>query len=445
MSQQLPYFDPAVITTLDTVQHVKPAPLLVVQQSPALEGESHLLGAKNATLVIMLSLILTQGKSILRNVPANDDVLHMIQLLEKVGAEIVFDKHLNILEVDTTHLAGYKVELEVMKKTRASVLAMGPLLARFGKAEIAFPGGDVIGARPIDYHIKNFEKMGVVIDEIGEEINAHTEHVKARNLLLEYPSVGATENLMMFATLIPGATKIINAALEPEVFDLIAILTKMGARIEVSVPATISITGVDTLHPVDHTVIYDRLEAGALLVAGAITGGYVHLPQAPAHAMGMFLMKLQEMGHTILIHPSGMGVKIKATKNPRAVNIKTAPYPGFPTDLQAYTMAALTCAQGTSKVQETVYENRLIHARQLIEMGAQIEIAHYDTAIIRGVEELYGTHVIASDIRASCALVLAGLAAKGTTTIAGVHHWKRGYQGLEDKLRALGANISLQE
>jgi UDP-N-acetylglucosamine 1-carboxyvinyltransferase len=447
MVPQTPHFDPAHITTLDPVQHHKPhtAPLLIVEQSPALEGESLLLGAKNATLVIMLSLILTRGKSVLRNVPANDDVLHIIQLLEKVGAVIVFDKETNILEVDTNGLDGYQVELDIMKKTRASVLAMGPLLARFGQADIAFPGGDVIGARPIDYHIKNFEKMGVSITETGERITAHTEHVTSRNLLLEYPSVGATENLMMFATLISGTTRIINAALEPEVFDLIAILKKMGARIDVSVPATITIIGVETLRPVEHTIIFDRLEAGALLVAGAITGGYVHLPQAPAHAMGMFLMKLQEMGHTILIHPSGMGVKIKATKNPRAVNIKTAPYPGFPTDLQAYTMAALTLAQGTSKVHETVYENRLIHARQLVEMGAQIEVTHYDTAIIRGVEELYGTHVIASDIRASCALVLAGLAATGTTTIAGVHHWKRGYQGLEDKLRALGANISLQE
>ncbi len=447
MVSHTPYLDSSHSGIIDPNSHHKSnaIPLLIVDQSPALEGESLLLGAKNATLVIMLSLILTRGKSILRNVPANDDVLHIIQLLEKVGAVVVFDKEENILEVDTTGLDGFQVQLEIMKKTRASVLAMGPLLARFGQADIAFPGGDVIGARPIDYHIKNFEKMGVSITEIEERITAHTEHVKSRNLLLEYPSVGATENLMMFATLISGTTKIINAALEPEVFDLIAVLKKMGARIDVSVPATITIVGVENLRPVDHTIIFDRLEAGALLVAGAITGGYVHLPQAPAHAMGIFLMKLQEMGHTILIHPSGMGVKIKATKNPRSVNIKTAPYPGFPTDLQAYTMAALTLAQGTSKVHETVYENRLIHARQLVEMGAQIEIAHYDTAVIRGVEKLYGTHVIASDIRASCALVLAGLAAIGTTTIAGVHHWKRGYQGLEDKLKKLGANISLQE
>ena len=432
--------------SIDANLHVSPSvPLLVVHKSDSLEGESALLGAKNATLVIMLSLILTKGRSVLRNVPANDDVIHMIKLLERIGATVVFDTNEHVLEVDTTNLDGHTVELEIMKKTRASVLAMGPLLARFGKANVAFPGGDVIGARPIDYHLRNFEKMGIEIHEVGEVISAQANDIVSRNLLLEYPSVGATENLMMFATRISGTTKIINAALEPEVLDLIAVLRKMGARIETAVPATITITGVDELKPVDHTVIFDRLEAGALLVAGAITGGYVHLPQAPAHAMGMFLMKLQEMGHTILIHPSGKGVKIKGAKNPRAVTIKTAPYPGFPTDLQAYTMAALTLAQGTSKIHETVYENRLIHARQLVAMGAQIEIPHYDTAIIRGVEELYGTHVIASDIRASCALVLAGLAAVGTTTIAGVHHWKRGYQGLEEKLRQLGANITLQE
>lgn len=419
-------------------------PYLAVQQSPALEGEAGLLGAKNATLVIMTSLILTKGVSVLRNVPASEDVIHMIQLLKDLGASLRFDPFTNILEVDTRLLEDYYVAPEMMKKMRASVLVMGPLLARFGKAKIGFPGGDVIGARPIDYHIKNFEKMGVIVQEHDHIMDAHTQKVKSRNLLLEYPSVGATENLLMFATLTPGTTRIINAALEPEVFDLIKILQKMGAQIQVDAPATIMITGVKQLQPVDYTIMFDRMEAAALLAAGAITGGYVHLPQGPAHAMGMLLMKFQEMGHLILIHPSGTGIKIKATKNPQAVHIKTAPYPGFPTDMQAYTMAILTLAQGTSRVQETVFENRLMHAKELSKMGAQIDVDH-DTAVIRGVERLYGEHVIASDIRASCALVLAGLVAEGQTTISGVHHWKRGYQGLEGKLRALGANIQLHE
>lgn len=419
-------------------------PYLSVTQSLGLEGEVGLAGAKNATLVIMTSLILTTGKSILRNIPASDDVFHMMQLLKDLGAQVQFDVEKNILEVDTTELSGHTVKPELMKMMRASVLVMGPLLARFGKAEIGFPGGDVIGARPIDYHLKNFQKMGVDVHEHSDVLSARVRRLQSRNLLLEYPSVGATENLLMLATLTGGTTKIINAALEPEVFDLVGILQQMGARITMEMPATLVITGVEKLNPVDYTVMYDRMEAGALLTAGAITGGYVHLPQAPAHSMGMFLMKLQEMGHTVLIGKDGVGVKVKATKNPRAVSIKTAPYPGFPTDLQASMMALLTTAQGISVIKETVFENRFMHGREMTKMGAQIEVQH-DVATIRGVEELYGTHVIASDIRASCALVLAGMTAIGETTISGVYHWKRGYQHLEEKLRSLGASITLYE
>ncbi len=419
-------------------------PYLSVTQSLGLEGEVGLAGAKNATLVIMTSLILTAGRSVLRNVPASDDVFHMIQLLQGLGAQAVFNTETNVLEVDTTDLSGYSVAPELMKMMRASVLVMGPLLARFGKAEIGFPGGDVIGARPIDYHIKNFQKMGVDVHEQPDLLVARVRRLQCRNLLLEYPSVGATENLIMLATLTGGTTKIINAALEPEVFDLIAILKQMGARIDTEMPATIVITGVEKLHPVDYTIMYDRMEAGALLTAAAMTGGYVHIPQAPAHLMGMFLMKLQEMGHTVLIGKDGVGVKVKATKNPRAVSIKTGPYPAFPTDLQASMMALLTTAQGVSVIKETVFENRFMHGREMTKMGAQIDVQH-DVATIRGVEELYGTHVIASDIRASCALVLAGMKAIGETTISGVYHWKRGYEHLEEKLRSLGASITLYE
>ncbi len=420
------------------------APYLEVHQSLGLEGQASLSGAKNAVLVIMTSLILSRGVSVVRNVPASDDVFQMITLLESLGAVVIFDEEANILEVDTKNLDGYRVKPEIMKKMRASVLVMGPLLARFGKVELALPGGDVIGERPVDYHIKNFEKMGVSVEQHGDILTACVQHLQHRNLLLEYPSVGATENIMMLAVLTSGTTRIINAALEPEVFDLIESLKKMGARISIETPATIVIDGVEHLSPANHTVMFDRMEASALILAGAITGGYVHVPQAPAHDMGLFLMKMQEMGHTILIGKDGVGVKIKATKTPRAVSLRTAPYPGFPTDMQAPFMAALTLAQGVSTVKETVWENRLTHARELDKMGAQIEI-HYDTATIRGVEELYGTHVIASDIRASCCLALAGLAAKGYTTISGVYHWKRGYQSLEGKLRALGASITLFE
>jgi len=425
-------------------EHKQPS-YIRVQQSLHLDGEVELSGAKNAAMVNLLSLILTQGKSIIRNVPASDDVCNIMELLKTLGAVVCYDQELHVAQIDTTHLEGTYVSADLMKKTRASILALGPLLARFKKAHLAFPGGDVIGARPLDYHIKNLEKMGVVFIENGDEIIASTEQLIHRNLLLEYPSVGATENLVMAATLTEGVTRIINAALEPEVFDFLDQLKKMGAQIEIEVPMTIKVTGVKILKPVDYELMYDRLEAGSLLLAGAITGGYISLPQAPAHMMGLFLMKLQEVGHTVLIGKNGTGVKIKATKNPRAVDIKTAPYPGFPTDLQAPFMAMLSLARGKSLVKEAVFEHRLMHGRELIKMGAQIEIPQYDAAVIYGVDTLYGSTVIASDIRASCALVLAGLAACGTTKVIGINHWKRGYEFLEKKLQSVGAVIDLFE
>lgn len=425
-------------------QQKKKPSFLLIEQSLGLDGEVSLIGAKNATLVIIASLILTKGVSVLHNVPASEDVFGMLELMTDLGATVVFDGDANTLEVDTRNIDGHFIKQEIMKKMRASILVMGPLLARFKRAHVAIPGGCVLGARPIDYHIQNFEKMGVKFSEEGHEIKAKTKKLMARNLLLEYPSVGATENLVMAATLTQGITRIINAALEPEVFDFLEALKKMGARIEIEVPSTIKVTGVKRLKPITHAIILDRLEAGSLLLAGAITGGYVSLPTAPAHSMGLFLMKLQEVGHTILIGRNGTGVKIKATKNPQAVSIKTAPYPGYPTDLQAPFMSILCLARGKSVIKESVFEHRLVHGRELSKMGAQVDV-EYDTAIVHGVDELYGCSVIASDIRASCALVLAGLVAKGTTMVTGIHHWKRGYQELEKKLQQLGAQIELHE
>lgn len=416
---------------------------LVVEQSQPLQGHVSLTGAKNAVLVIMASLILTRGVSRLTNVPRSDDVLHMIKLLQELGADVFFDEQLHLLEVDTTHLNRYKVAPEIMKKMRASILVMGPLLARFGKAEIALPGGCVLGARPINYHVNNFVKMGVAIEIQGEFLTASAAHMHAGKCILEYPSVGATENIMMAAVLTPGVTRIINAALEPEVLDLIDVLKKMGARIDILPTATIEIHGVTTLHPIEHTIMFDRLEVGSLLLATAITGGEIALPQAPAYVLDMLLMKLQEMGHFVEVGPNDVGITFKATKNPKAVSFKTAPYPGFPTDLQAPMMALQCLAEGTSVVEETVFENRLVHTRELQKMGAQITIDH-NTAVITGVEKLYGTQVIATDIRASCALVIAGLAAQGTTIMSGIHHWTRGYDALEKKLAVLGARIALK-
>lgn len=423
-------------TTEDTV--------LTVNQSQELTGEITLSGAKNAVLVIIASLILTEGKSTLTNVPSNDDVLQMIALMRELGAHVTFNTVHNTLEVDTTFISRYKVSSSVMKKMRASVLAMGPLLARFSRAEIALPGGCSIGTRPIDYHIKNFEKMNVVYALDGEILTGATQKLKAAQLVLDYPSVGATENIIMAATLTPGTTRIINAALEPEVLDLIAILKKMGSLIEIHPPATICITGVERLKPVEHTIMYDRLEAGSLLLATAITGGKISLPHASAHLLDVFLLKLREMGHIIHVGQDGQGITLIATKNPRAVSFTTSPYPGFPTDLQAPMMAAQCLAEGKSEIHETVYENRFLHVRELQKMGAQISVKG-DRAYVTGVDALYGTQVIATDIRASCALVLAGLAAHGTTVMTGIHHWKRGYDNLEKKLASLGAAIQIKK
>lgn len=417
---------------------------IVVERSLGLSGQAELIGAKNAVLVIMASLILTSGKSKLKNVPCSRDVLHMIALLESLGAHLFFDKQNSELTVDTSTITGYKVSPDIMKKMRASVLVMGPLLARFGCVDLALPGGCVIGTRPINYHLINFEKMGVEIEISGEFIAARARQLTAQKLILEYPSVGATENLLMAAVLTPGTTKIINAALEPEVLDLIAVLKKMGANITITPPAGIEVVGVSSLNPIEHEVLFDRLEAGALLLAAAITGGEINLPQAPAYALDMFLMKLSQMGHIVTVGDNEVGITLKATPTPRAVSFKTGPYPGFPTDLQAPMMAAQCLASGTSVIEETVFENRLLHVRELQKMGAQINVEHR-TATITGVEELYGVPVIATDIRASCALVLAGFVAKGVTVMSGVHHWRRGYEALESKLAHLGAHISLQE
>lgn len=416
---------------------------IVVHQSPPLSGTVHLTGAKNAVLVIMASLLLTRGKSILKNVPISVDVLWMIELLSDLGAKVSFDKESHTLYVDTSSVNSFAVKAEIMNKMRASILVMGPLLAHFSRAEIAFPGGCLIGSRPIDYHLKNFKRMGVEISSDGDVISAHVEKLKPQRLVLEYPSVGATENLLMAAVLTLGETQIVNAALEPEVLDLVSVLIQMGAHIKIQPPATIRIEGVYSLHPIEHSIVYDRLEAGTILLAAAITGGHVKLPEAPAYILDTFLEKLSDMGHEIIIGKNGKGIEFKATDLPRAVSIKTSPYPGFPTDLQAPMMSNLCLSSGNGIVHETVFENRLLHVRELQKMGAQIEV-NYQVAHVSGVDELFGTEVIATDIRASAALVIAGLAARGTTIIKGVQHWLRGYEELEKKLALLGALITLE-
>lgn len=411
-----------------------------IMQSLKLQGNASLCGAKNAVLVIVASLLLTQGKSKLTNVPASADVYLMIDVLRELGAYVSFDVENHVLEIDTTSVDKWSVSKDNMSRMRASILVMGPLLARFGRADIAIPGGCSIGLRPIDYHLKNFSKMGVTVTLHGEYVHAQVTHLKSARIIFEYPSVGATENIMLAAVLTQGTTHIVNASLEPEVLDLICVLRKMGSHIEIVAPATIIINGVSELHPIEHAVINDRLEAGTLLCAAAITGGFIRLPDASASDLDVVLLKLDEMGHTISVDSTNRGISLQATENPRAVSFKTGPFPSFPTDLQAVMMSLLCFSEGVSIVEETVYENRLLHIPELIKMGARITVQG-SKAIITGVDRLYGTAVHATDIRASSALVLAGLRADGDTYMDGLHHWRRGYDALEKKLIAIGARI----
>lgn len=412
-----------------------------LEQSPPLKGSVPLVGAKNAVLVIMASLILTKGKNRLTNVPFSEDVKHMIRLLELLGAQIEQDKSINSLVIDTTDLFLVPIGDDIMRKMRASILVLGPLLARFLSAQVALPGGCVLGARPIDYHLSAFKKMGVKFHQSAEYLSAEVENLQAVEHVLSYPSVGATENIMMASVLTQGTTRIINAALEPEVFDLITVLKKMGALIEVVPPATIEITGVKVLSSVNHTIMFDRLEAGTLILATAITGGHLVLPDAPASSMTVFLSLLEDMGHSITVGPAGIGISFRATATPKAISFKTMPYPGFPTDLQAPMMAVLCRCSGTSTVNETVFENRFMHIRELEKMGAQITQSGQVATVI-GVDELYGASVIATDIRAGAALLIAGLAAQGTTTLTGITHLTRGYDNIVSKLASLGGLIS---
>ncbi|QQR49831.1 UDP-N-acetylglucosamine 1-carboxyvinyltransferase [bacterium] len=426
---------------------------LIIQQSSILHGSVNVSGAKNAVLVIIISLILTRGKSTLHHVPNSADVLILIHVLRNLGALVEFNAEDKILCVDTSTINSYAIDAEIMNKMRASILFMGPLLGRFGKAHVALPGGDLIGARPINYHLQGFAKCGVNIIENRPFIEAYlpkTATTDPIRIVLEYPSVGATENLIMFAAVRTGETIIINAAIEPEVLDLIDVLKKMGANIICYPGLMIKIIGVTQLNPITHAIIPDRIETGSLLLAAAITKGSINLPNARADHLDMFLEKLKEMGHVVKTgtNPTDeyplQGISLRASNHPQGIAVKTGTYPGFPTDLQPLMMAALCLTHGTSTIEETVFENRFIHVKELQKMGAEISI-NGPIATIRNVDSLYGCEVIANDIRASCALVLAGLVAVGETKMTGIYHWKRGYDQLEKKLAQLGADITLVE
>lgn len=411
----------------------------LVAESPALCGEVVVRGAKNAILPLMASSLLGNGVSRLKNVPASSDVFAMAELLESLGAVVSFDMQLGILEIDTRQVSRTSIAPDLMQKMRASSLLIGPLLVRDGHVEIVQPGGCTIGKRPLDWHFRSFEKMGATILQKADSFDVRASQLKPFNSILEYPSVGVTENILMAAVLTPGVTRIANAALEPEVFDLISSLQKRGACITVQAPMTIVVEGVESLQPLEHEVLGDRLEAGTLLLAAAATKGSIVVKNVPVNDMELFLEKLCEMGHTISRCSST--ISFTAHENPRAVSFRTMPHPGFPTDLQAPMMAALCLAEGTSTIYETVFENRFLHVTELQKMGAKVEVQGMK-AQVKGVDKLLGAEVAGTDIRATAGLIIAGLSAQGVTTVSGLSYLRRGYADLENQIRLLGGNIN---
>ena len=416
--------------------------IITVKESPALSGSLLVEGAKNAALPIIPATLLAQGVSTLYSVPNSQDVHKMIELLECFGAQTSFCSQKGILEINATHLYPTKAPAKLYQSMRASAVIAGPLLARLGEVFLGFPGGDNIGKRPIDLHLEGFKAMGAHVVHHADYIHITLARSKSAEFFLDYPSVGATQNLLLLAASIQEKTILHNIAQEPEVFDLIEVLQKMGAHIEVRSQGMCIIHGTNNLKPFNHAIMPDRLEAGTLLVAAAITKGSIHLANAPAFCMQSLLKKFTAMGHTVTTGAYGVGVTLVATENPLPVSIKTMPYPGFATDLQSPMMALLSVTQGLSTIHETVFESRMNHAYQLNKMGASISV-EYDHARINGVKKLVGTFVEAHDIRSCAALVLAGLAAEGTTVIDGVHHLLRGYQGLDLKLHQLGAQVDI--
>ena len=413
---------------------------LVINGGNRLEGRVKISGAKNAVLPIIAATLLGEGQpSRLEEVPNLEDVHTISQVLEAMGIGAKFDENEHALAIDATGLNCWEAPYELVRKMRASFLVMGPLLARLGHARISLPGGCAIGTRPIDLHLKGFEALGAKI-EIGHGfIDASAPNgLKGARIYLDFPSVGATENIIMAAALAEGTTILENPAQEPEIIDLANFLNVMGAKVRGAGTNVIKIEGVDHLHGAVYTVIPDRIEAGTYMVAAAMTGGDVYIENAICEHLKPVIAKLKEAG--AIIEEDVDVVRVRADKRLKAVDIKTMPYPGFPTDMQAQFMAMLAVSEGVGMVTETVFENRFMHVDELKRMGATIKIDGR-TSLVEGVESLTGCQVKATDLRAGAAMVLAGLVAEGTTYVGYIHHIDRGYDRLVEKLLALGADI----
>jgi len=409
---------------------------IVIRGGERLIGEVEVSGSKNAALPIFAASLLTEGKNRFHNVPKLRDVQTIIKVLNNLGVEVVEED--GCYRVDATKASNHEAPYDLVKTMRASILVLGPLVARMRKAEVSLPGGCAIGARPINLHLMGLEAMGAKIELRHGYIMAKAEELKGANISFDTLTVTGTENMMMAATIAKGKTTLQNAAMEPEVVDLANVLRKMGAKIQGVGTPLIEIEGVKSLQAVEHSIIPDRIEAGTLMVAAGLTRGNINILHCPIHNMETLVNKLRESG--MEIYSEGEGVRVVGNRKIRSVDIKTQPYPGFPTDMQAQFMVLMSLAKGLSVISETIFENRFIHVSELKRMGADIRIQK-DAAIIQGVNSLSGAQVMATDLRASASLILAGLAADGVTEVSRVYHLDRGYEELERKLSKLGADI----
>jgi UDP-N-acetylglucosamine 1-carboxyvinyltransferase len=410
---------------------------MIVSSGARLNGVAHASGAKNSALKLLFASLLAEGKHVFHNVPELKDIESSALLLESLNCKV--ERKGKTLSVDVVAPKTFEAEYDLVRKMRASILCLGPLLTKYGQAQVSLPGGCAIGSRPINLHLEGLKSMGAEIEIREGYVHASAKRLKGASIVFEFATVGGTENIMMAATLAEGTTVIENAAKEPEIVDLAQYLVKMGAKIEGAGTSIVRITGVDRLKPAEHTVIPDRIEAGTLLLAGAITGGEVTVASCVPSHLEALILKMREAGFDIVTDKTTMTVK--PCRSWRGVDVTTAPHPAFPTDLQAQFMALATVAEDTSVITETVFENRFMHVQELLRLGADIT-PKTRVAIVRGKPNgLEGAPVMATDLRASASLVLAGLVAKGETVINRIYHLDRGYESLETKLSGLGAKI----
>jgi UDP-N-acetylglucosamine 1-carboxyvinyltransferase len=411
-----------------------------VKGNGALKGEIPIAGAKNACLTLMPATLLSEEPLTLTNAPRLSDIATMTQLLQSLGAEVSGLQEGQVIAMSSHGPINPVADYDIVRKMRASNLVLGPLLAREGRAVVSLPGGCAIGARPMDLHIHGLEALGAEIDLRDGYLHAKARKgLKGAKIELRVASVGATENIVMAATLAKGTTILKNAAREPEIVDLVQCLRAMGAQIEGEGTGTVTIQGVDRLHGATHRVVADRIELGTYMLAPAIAGGEVELLGGRRDLVGAFSDKLEEAG--VEVTETAKGIKVsRKNGRVRSVNVRTEVFPGFPTDLQAQMMALMCTADGVAELEETIFENRFMHAPELMRMGAEIEV-HGGTARVRGVKSLKGAPVMATDLRASVSLILAGLAAKGETLVSRVYHLDRGYEHVVGKLRGVGAEI----